>query len=236
MKVLMTCAGINTELRPFTDMMPKCLLPINSRSILYRNLDWLHKFDVEGIVISSSYRHNQLKLSLDSYKSKIPIHFHREPKIVGTAQTLKNMHYKFDDVPFVFLHGDNLYDFDLNDVYDKHLKTNKMITVICYKGKGRHKKKNIVKFEDKKSTIEKIIVNPGHTSDYEVVMTAGAFISNPTIHSKISSKDYDLFEDVLPNHVNNMNAIIEENIKLFNTSNEYMATSNTWSSCDFVYY
>ena len=87
----MTCAGINTELRPFSDMMPKCLLPINGKPILFHNLDWLHKFNVEGIVISASYRYNQLKLTLDKYKSSIPIHLHREPKIVGTAQTLKTM-------------------------------------------------------------------------------------------------------------------------------------------------
>ena len=66
----MTCAGINTELRPFTDMMPKCLLPINGKSILHHNLDWLQKHDVDEVTISTSYYSNQIELALKKYQSK----------------------------------------------------------------------------------------------------------------------------------------------------------------------
>ena len=43
MNVIMFCAGLNPELRPFTDYKPKCLLPINNKSILFHNLDWLER-------------------------------------------------------------------------------------------------------------------------------------------------------------------------------------------------
>lgn len=237
MKVLMYCSGINTELRPFSDMMPKSLLPIKGKPILYHNLDWLHKFNVEGIVISSSYRHNQLKMKLDSYKSSIPIHLHREPKIVGTAKTLKNMHYKFDDEPFVFLHGDVLYDFNLDEAYLKHKKKNKAITLICHRGKGINRNKNIVKMqENNENNIDKIIVKPYHTSEYEMIMTSGAFISNPSIHSKITDKHYDLIDDLLPEMVSEIDIAIEQQNKIFYSSNDYMQECKTWSSYDFIYY
>lgn len=237
MRVLMTCAGINTELRPFSDMMPKCLLPINGKPILFHNLDWLHKFNVEGIVISASYRYNQLKLTLDKYKSSIPIHLHREPKIVGTAQTLKMMHYKFDNEPFVFLHGDNLYDFDLEKAYENHMKKRKSISLICHKGKGIHKNKNIVKMkENDDKTVDKIIVKPFHTSEYEMILTSGAFIANPSLTSKITDKHYDVIEDILPNFTEEIDVVIEQKNKIFYNSNDYIQAQNTWSSCDFVYY
>ena len=43
MNVIMFCAGLNPELRPFTDYKPKCLLPISNKSILFHNLDWLER-------------------------------------------------------------------------------------------------------------------------------------------------------------------------------------------------
>lgn len=233
----MYCSGINTELRPFSDMMPKSLLPIKGKPILYHNLDWLHKFDVEGIVISSSYRHNQFKIKLDSYRSSIPIHFHREPKIIGTAKTLKTMQYKFDDEPFVFLHGDVLYDFDLNKIYSEHLNKNKKISLICHRGKGIHKNKNIVKMDEvNQNKIDKIIVKPYHTSEYEMIMTSGAFISSSFIHSKIADNHYDLIDDVLPELVSDIDVILEQKNKVFYNSNEYMQECKTWSTYDFIYY
>ena len=53
MKVLMTCAGMNTELRPFTDMMPKCLLPVKAKPILFHNLEWLQKFNIAEMKLLS---------------------------------------------------------------------------------------------------------------------------------------------------------------------------------------
>ena len=64
MKVLMACAGINIELRPFTDMMPKCLLPIKGKSILFHNLNWLQKYDIDEVVVTASYHANQIEIAL----------------------------------------------------------------------------------------------------------------------------------------------------------------------------
>ena len=71
----MACAGMNTELRPFTDMMPKCLLPVKSKQILFHNLEWLQKFDIDEIVITTSYHHNQIELALRKFGSFIIIDF-----------------------------------------------------------------------------------------------------------------------------------------------------------------
>jgi len=236
MRVLMYCDGINIELRPFTDMMPKCLLPIRKRSILYRNLDWLQKYNVEGVVISSSYRANQLKLSLDSYKTELPIHFHKPQKILGTAQTLKNLNYKFDNEPFVFLDGGTLYDFDLDNLYRDHMKSNKMISLICYRGKGNTKFRNLVKLNDKTSEVEKIIVKPGYNADFEVLMISGSFIANITIFNKIKDTSHNIFDQVFPEHVNDLGVIVDSNIEVFDNSNDFIKKSNSWSSCEFVYY
>lgn len=231
MKVLMTCAGMNIELRPFTDMMPKCLLPINGRSILYHNLDWLQQFDVTEIIISSFYHWSQLKKAVDSYKSKIPIHFHKQQKMLGTAQTLKNMKYKFDDEPFVFLHGDNLYSFDLNKIYNEHCSDNNMISVLSHNTTKDLRHKTVIKFKEDTKAVDKLVVKPNYKTDYKITATSGVFVANPDIFDRIKNKDFQMFDDVLPRCVDKMNIMeMGEGVEFFNTRDYFMKKSNTWTS------
>ena len=65
----MTCAGLNNELRPITDRINKCLIEINGKSILRSNLDWLQKYDIDEVVISTKYNHNQIERELKNYIS-----------------------------------------------------------------------------------------------------------------------------------------------------------------------
>ena len=96
----MTCVGMNTELRPFTDMMPKCLLPVKSKPILFHNLEWLQKYDIDEVVIATNYHHNQIELALKKYQlnglfsTDLNINIHKQSGGVGTAQSLKNLSYK----------------------------------------------------------------------------------------------------------------------------------------------
>jgi len=109
--------------------------------------------------------------------------------------------------------------------------------LICHRGKGINRNKNIVKMqENNENNIDKIIVKPYYTSEYEMIMTSGAFISNPSIHSKITDKHYDLIDDLLPEIVSEIDIIIEQQNKIFYSSNDYIRECKTWSSYDFIYY
>lgn len=231
MRVIMTCAGMNIELRPFTDMMPKCLLPINGKPILYHNLDWLHKFDVDEIVVTSYYHWSQVKKAIENYKSDIPIHFHKQQKMFGTAQSLNNLKYKFDLDPFVFLHGDNLYSFDLNRFYNEHCSGKKCVSVLSHSTNKDLKNKCVIKYTSDDSSIEKIVVKPHYKSDYKIKATSGVMVANPEIFDRIKSRDFQMFDDVLPRCVDSMNVTeLIDGVEFFNTPSYYMRNANTWSS------
>ena len=104
----MTCAGMNTELRPFTDMMPKCLLPVKAKPILFHNLEWLQKYDIDEVIITTSYHHNQIELALKKYQinglfsTDFKINIHKQSGGVGTAQSLKKLSYNLMKKTFYF--------------------------------------------------------------------------------------------------------------------------------------
>ncbi len=63
MKVIILAAGQGTRLRPFTDDRPKCMVEVNGRSILERQLDTMHACGIvdSDITIITGYRHDVLQ-------------------------------------------------------------------------------------------------------------------------------------------------------------------------------
>lgn len=63
MKVIILAAGQGTRLRPLTDHCPKCMVEVNGKSIIERQLDTMHACGIEDkdITIIAGYRNDVLK-------------------------------------------------------------------------------------------------------------------------------------------------------------------------------
>ena len=227
MKVLMTCAGMNTELRPFTDMMPKCLLPVKAKPILFHNLEWLKKFDIDEVVVTTSYYHNQIELALRKFGSFI-VNMHKQKGGVGSAQSLNQLSYKFENDDFLFLRGDNLYDFDVEKYYKSHKDSGKAISILSHMTMGDSKYKTFIKYKNDSDKIEKISVRPDYKMTKELLATSGACYLSPEIFDKIEKKDRHLIDDTFPKQLDDINVIVDNtSVQFFNTAKEYLSIANS---------
>lgn len=55
MRALLLAAGLGTRLRPLTDTLPKCLVPINGRPLIEYWLRMLRDADVYFILVNLHY-------------------------------------------------------------------------------------------------------------------------------------------------------------------------------------
>ena len=67
MKAVLLAAGLGTRLRPLTDQIPKCLVPINDRALLEYWLEDLLKLEVEEILINTHHLADQVEQFLVPY-------------------------------------------------------------------------------------------------------------------------------------------------------------------------
>jgi len=236
MKALMTCAGMNTELRPFTDMMPKCLLPVKAKPILFHNLEWLQKNHIDEVIITTSYHHNQIELALKKYQIEglfsvdLKINIHKQSGGVGSAQSLKTLSHKLDGDDFLFLDGGNLYNFDIEKYYSNHKNNGKLISILSHMTMEDSKYKNFIKYKNGSDEIEKITVKPDYKMNKELLATSGTCYLNPMIFDVIEKKDRHLFDNVIPKQLENINVIVDNgSIQFINSKKEYMSISKTWS-------
>ncbi|MBB3212994.1 mannose-1-phosphate guanylyltransferase [Herbaspirillum sp. Sphag1AN] len=114
MKVLLLAAGFGTRLRPLTDTVPKCLVPINGQPLLDV---WLHQLDAAGcgpFLINTHYKSEQVDsyLATSRYRARATLAY--EPVLLGTAATLIAHLDFFDGEDGLLIHADNycLADFD----------------------------------------------------------------------------------------------------------------------------
>ena len=71
MKALLLSAGLGTRLRPLTDSVPKCLLPVAGRPPLVRNIDWLRENGVRDIAINLHHLPDVVTATIGESASKV---------------------------------------------------------------------------------------------------------------------------------------------------------------------
>lgn len=63
-KALILAAGMGTRLKPITDFKPKCMVEINGKPIIYKQIDNLAKNGIKDITVIAGYKSEMLKNAL----------------------------------------------------------------------------------------------------------------------------------------------------------------------------
>lgn len=122
-QALLLAAGLGTRLKPLTDRIPKCLVPIGGRPLLEHWLSRLASGGVESFVINTHYFADQVETFCRSSPWAHQIRLVHEPELLGTAGTLRaNADCFSGSGPFVLAHADNLSIFNLDDFSGAHAK------------------------------------------------------------------------------------------------------------------
>ncbi len=110
MKAIILAAGRGSRLRPLTDDLPKCLLPIGNATILERLLRNLEVAGVGEAVLVCGYRMNQVGQAAEAYPGNIGIHLVSNP-FHEVADNLVSLWAarSFMDGDFLLINGDNVF-------------------------------------------------------------------------------------------------------------------------------
>lgn len=73
MKALILAAGLGSRLAPITDTVPKSLVPVNGKPILFKQIENLQKNGINDITIVSGYKADILKKEVEKNFSGIKI-------------------------------------------------------------------------------------------------------------------------------------------------------------------
>ena len=154
MKIVLPVAGNGIRLRPYTENMPKCLLPVAGKTII----DWI----VEGALFLKPSE----TIFITGYKASVVDDFLKRKPEWGAVRTVLQSNpqglgeaislalpYVNDDEPLLIILGDTLFEADLS-ILDKATEN------ILYTFKVSDPKRFGVAVTDKNGHIERLVEKP----------------------------------------------------------------------------
>jgi UDP-N-acetylglucosamine diphosphorylase / glucose-1-phosphate thymidylyltransferase / UDP-N-acetylgalactosamine diphosphorylase / glucosamine-1-phosphate N-acetyltransferase / galactosamine-1-phosphate N-acetyltransferase len=108
MKAVVLAAGEGKRLRPFTETIPKVMLPVANKPILEYVFDAVKKAGINEIIVVVGYKKEVIMEYFKNYKG-IKITYVTQERQLGTAHALLQTKGQIKDT-FIVLSGDNIID------------------------------------------------------------------------------------------------------------------------------
>ena len=114
MRAMLLAAGFGTRLRPLTETIPKCLVPIKGRPLLHIWLERLTQAGFGPFLINTHYLAEQVEEFIEDSLYRDQVRLINERELYGTAGTVITNRAFFQEQDGLVIHADNycLADFD----------------------------------------------------------------------------------------------------------------------------
>jgi len=159
MKVIILAGGFGTRLSEYTNLMPKPMVSVGNRPILWHIMNRYADFGHKDFYIALGYKSEMIKDYFLNYKSlnsdfkidlssdKITL-FNSTPKdwlvsLINTGEKsmtggrVKRMKPFIGNEPFLLTYGDGIADINIDELLAFHKEQGKMVTLTAVKPAGR---------------------------------------------------------------------------------------------------
>jgi mannose-1-phosphate guanylyltransferase len=195
-KAFLLAAGLGTRLRPLTDQVPKCLVPIAGKPLLQIWLALLARHGVREVLINTHHLSEQVQDFASGLSGHPKLHLSHEEKLLGSAGTLeKNWDFVATEESFLVCYADNLTDMDLGRLVQFHQAHQGLITMALFRTE-RPKECGVAEM-DKKGLIASFVEKPA--APKSALANAGVYVMRGEVHSRLPrTKPSDIGFDLLP--------------------------------------
>ena len=130
MKAVILCGGLGSRLKPFTDIIPKPLLPIGEKSVLEIQIEHLKNNGFNHIYLATNYKSSYIENFFgDGSKYGVKLTISKEDKPLGTAGPVKLLQNEIQDEPFLVMNGDILTLLSYKNLYDFACSKDTLLTI-----------------------------------------------------------------------------------------------------------
>lgn len=127
--VVIMAGGKGTRLKPFTDVLPKPLVPIKEKPIMDWIIEEFKKFGTKDFYATLNYRGKMIDAYYSSIEKDYNISFAWEKDFYGTAGSLKLLKDKINGT-FIVSNCDIIVKANYSDVLDFHQRSNAKLTIV----------------------------------------------------------------------------------------------------------
>ena len=209
MKAFLLAAGLGTRLRPLTNTIPKCLVPINGKPLLEYWFILFEKYGVDEVLVNLHYLPKKVLAFIQSVSYPIKIKTFYEPELLGSAGTVyANRDWIRNEKDFLIVYADNLSTVNLHKILSAHRTSNPVLTMGLFRT-NRPDQCGIATLNDY-DVITDFTEKPANPSSN--LANAGIYVASRELLEYLPEKaPADFGFDVLPHLIGKMKGyVIEE--------------------------
>lgn len=128
--VVIMAGGKGTRLQPYTNILPKPLIPIGNKPILEHIIEQFNRFGCEKFYLILNYKKNMIKAYFNELDHRYQIQYIDETEPLGTGGGLSLLRDKIDGT-FFLSNCDILIKDDFYKMYQFHQQSGNKISMIC---------------------------------------------------------------------------------------------------------
>jgi len=227
MKAFLLAAGNGTRLRPLTDSVPKCLLPIQGVPLLEIWLNHCKAAGITDVLINTHAHAEAIRKFAAEQKTGVRICIAEEPELLGSAGTLaENRKFIAGEEPFFVLYADVLTNVDLLRMLTFHRQKHLAATLGIYQVPDPARC-GIVAMDDN-AVISDFVEKPRHPASNWAF--AGVMAAGPAFFDFLpDQRPCDIGFHVLPAMIGQMAAYkISEYLLDIGTMANYLHAQHSW--------
>ena len=191
MKAVILAGGLGTRLRPFTDVIPKPLLPIGEQSLMEVQITTLAAHGFKEIYVATNYKSDYVEAYLgNGSKYGVDLVFSKEEKRLGTCGPLTLLKEHLTE-PFLMMNGDVLTKSDHTKMYEFGINQESALTI------GTKVITHPFRFGNVQVSDDNLVTGLEEKPDLLFEILAGIYFFKPEIFDLIPDDEYFGMDDLL---------------------------------------
>ena len=183
MKAVILAGGLGTRLKPFTEVIPKPLLPIGEKAVLEIQIEHLKQHGFNEIFLATNYKSDYIQNFFgDGSRYGVKLIISREDKQLGTVGPLTLLKSELTE-PFLLMNGDILSNINLTNFYNFAVNKESTLSVCIKKIIMPYAFGNIFFKDD-------IVTGIEEKPDIITYALAGIYVMKPGILNFIPDNEY----------------------------------------------
>ncbi|MCL1830597.1 MAG: sugar phosphate nucleotidyltransferase [Oscillospiraceae bacterium] len=187
--VIIMAGGYGTRLYPYTEILPKPLLPVGNATITELIIDRFRKFGCRDFSLVLGYKRNLIK----SYFSEIPteytISYIDEDQPLGTGGGLAFFKGVFEAPVFV-TYCDNVIEADYIDILQSHIESASILTMVVAR---KHTKipYGVIELDESGA-----IIGINEKPEYTNLINTGFYVISPEFIDMVEDNEFQHITDI----------------------------------------
>lgn len=130
MQVVILCGGKGTRLSEYTESIPKPLIEIGNKPILWHIIQMYKSFGFRDFIFCLGYKGDKIKEYFNANKNKdVKIEFKDTGLETSKAERIIKVKSLINSEDFFVTYGDDLSDVNLTNLYEYHKSSKKIVTL-----------------------------------------------------------------------------------------------------------